>query len=46
MHPDTARELEAMLRILAKKGEQECFRFVKEYYLRGYPVIKKQRQEK
>ncbi len=35
MHPQTAKELELMLKILAEKGEQECFRFVKKYYLRG-----------
>lgn len=45
MHPETSRELEVMLRILAKKGEKECFRFVKDYYLRGCPVIRKHRQE-
>jgi len=38
MHPQTARELEAMLRILDERGEEECFRFVRDYYLRGYPT--------
>ena len=35
MHPQTAKELERMLKILSKKGEKECFRFVREYYLKG-----------
>ncbi len=35
MHPQTAKELELMLKILAKRGEKECFRFVRDYYLRG-----------
>ena len=38
MHPDTASDLERMLRILDKKGEQELFRFVREYYLKGRPM--------
>ena len=35
MHPQTAKELETMLKILARKGEKECFRFVRDYYLKG-----------
>ncbi len=35
MHPQTARELEKMLRILAGKGEKACFRYVRERYLKG-----------
>lgn len=46
MHPVTADELEFMLRLLARKGEAECFRFVKGYYLKGgnmdIAVIQKQ----
>lgn len=38
MHPQTARELERMLKILDKRGEQELFCFVRDYYLRGYPM--------
>ncbi len=38
MHPQTAKELERMLRILDKRGEKELFRFVREYYLKGYPM--------
>lgn len=38
MHPQTARELERMLKILDKRGEQELFRFVRDYYLKGYPM--------
>ncbi len=38
LHPQTARELELMLRILARKGEKECFRFVRDYYLKGRKV--------
>lgn len=38
MHPQTARELERMLRILDKEGEQALFRFVRQYYLKGYPM--------
>ena len=34
MHPDTAAELEHMLRILAEQGEDECFRYVREEYLK------------
>ena len=35
MHPQTAKELEYMLKLLARKGEKECFRFVRNYYLKG-----------
>lgn len=35
IHPDTAMELEKMLRILKEKGEKEFYRFVREYYLKG-----------
>ena len=35
MHPETAKELERMLKILARKGEKSCFHFVKDYYLSG-----------
>lgn len=38
MHPQTARELSGMLRILDERGEEECFRFVRDYYLKGYPI--------
>ncbi len=38
MHPKTARELERMLKILDQRGEKELFRFVKDYYLKGYPM--------
>ena len=38
LHPDTAKELERMLRILDKRGENELFRFVRDYYLKGYPM--------
>lgn len=38
LHPQTAKELHGMLRILDQKGERELIRFVKEYYLRGYPI--------
>ena len=38
MHAQTARELERMLKILDKRGEQELFRFVRDYYLKGYPM--------
>lgn len=38
MHPQTARELEGMLRILDQKGEKELFRFIRDYYLKGYKV--------
>lgn len=36
MHPQTARELYGMLKILDQRGEKECFRFVRDYYLKGY----------
>ncbi len=35
MHAKTAAELEMMLKILACRGEKECFRFVRRYYLKG-----------
>lgn len=38
MHPQTKKELRGMLRILDEKGEEELIRFVKEYYLKGYPI--------
>ena len=38
MHPVSAMELERLLRILDRRGEEECFRFVREYYLKGYPM--------
>ncbi len=38
MHPQTARELERMLKILDKRGERELFRFMRDYYLKGYPM--------
>ena len=38
MHPQTSRELERMLKILDKRGEEELFRFVRDYYLKGYPM--------
>ena len=38
LHPQTAKELHGMLRILDQKGEAELIRFVKEYYLKGYPI--------
>ena len=40
MNPQTAKELEGMLRILAERGEDELFRFIREYYLKGYPIGK------
>lgn len=44
MHPATARELEGMLKILDRKGEKECFRFVRDYYLRGYPAGRRKKK--
>ncbi len=38
MHPGTARDLERMLRILDTRGEEELFRFIRDYYLKGYPM--------
>ena len=38
MHPQTAKELERMLKILDSRGEAELYRFVKDYYLKGYPM--------
>ncbi len=38
MHPQTEKELRGMLRILDERGEEELFRFVKDYYLKGYPI--------
>lgn len=38
IHPQTKKELHGMLRILAVRGEAELMRFVKDYYLKGYPI--------
>ena len=38
MHPQTAKELERMLSILDKRGQKELDRFVRDYYLKGYPM--------
>ncbi len=38
MHPQTKKELHGMLRILDERGEEELMRFVRDYYLRGYPI--------
>lgn len=38
IHPQTGKELHGMLRILAVRGEDELIRFVKDYYLKGYPI--------
>jgi len=38
MHPQTEKELRGMLRILDERGEEELIRFVRDYYLKGYPI--------
>ena len=38
MHPQTAKELEYMLKLLAEKGEKECFRYVRDHYLKGEEI--------
>lgn len=38
MHPQTQKELRGMLRILDQRGEKALMHFVKEYYLKGYPI--------
>lgn len=38
IHPQTAKELHGMLRILDQRGEDVLIHFVKEYYLKGYPI--------
>ena len=38
LHPQTAAELERMLKILDRKGEEELYRFVRDYYLKEYPM--------
>ena len=38
LHPQSAKELHGMLRILDQRGEEELFHFVKDYYLKGYPI--------
>ena len=49
MDPETYRELEIMLKILDERGEEELIRFVKDYYLKGFPMEsrkkKKEREE-
>ena len=35
MHPETERELEKLLRILDKKGEDYLYGYVKNVYLKG-----------
>ncbi len=37
MHPQTRRELEYILTMLAEKGEEQTFRYLKEEVLRGKP---------
>jgi len=37
MHPETVRQLEYILTMLAEKGEQETFRYLKESVLAGKP---------
>ena len=38
LHPQTAKELERMLRILDKRGEEAMYRYVRDYYLKGYTI--------
>jgi len=38
MHPETAKQLEALLRILDEAGEDVLFRYVKKVFLRGKQV--------
>ncbi len=38
IHPQTKKELHGMLKILDQRGEEELIRFVKDYYLKGYPI--------
>ena len=38
MHPQTKKELLGMLRVLDQRGEKELMRFVRDYYLKGYPI--------
>ena len=38
LHPQTAKELHGMLRILDERGGEVLIRFVKEYYLKGYKI--------
>lgn len=38
MDPQTAKELEYMLRLLDEKGEKVLFRFVRKEYLKGRPI--------
>ncbi|MCC8136825.1 MAG: DUF5662 family protein [Clostridiales bacterium] len=38
MHPQTKKELHGMLRILDERGEEELMRFVRDYYLKGWPI--------
>ncbi len=38
MNPQTKKELRGMLKILDERGEDELIRFVKDYYLKGYPI--------
>lgn len=40
LHPQTARELHGMLRILDQRGEKALMHFVKDKYLKGYPIRK------
>ena len=37
MHPETQRQLQYVLTMLAEKGEQETFRYLKEDVLAGKP---------
>ncbi|MCR5715523.1 MAG: DUF5662 family protein [Lachnospiraceae bacterium] len=34
MHPDTAKDLEMLLKMLSERGEKETFRYIREVYLK------------
>ena len=42
MHPDTMNELEYLLRILDRKGEDACFRYTRYVYLKGKEIPKRE----
>ncbi len=39
MHRDTAKELEYLLHLLDKYGEDVCFYYTKNYYLKGKGLL-------
>ena len=46
MHPETMKEIEHLLRILDEKGEDACFWYTRNVYLKQKPRTQKKKREK